>query len=243
MCPGIRKAIQTHHTIGTYWKSIGPLLDWLIDIVLYIIIFTVYIYIYIHISISTCKNKYTCRSDVRPYIFTYVAMHLWTDSKWSSSWSRYPYHPFTIYLPLHLVDFHGKCTQIYHTWMVWNIFTSYASSPSHHPGPSSIHTQSTKKTHTIPCEGARGPDVGYPTRIVPPDSIFSLGLIWYVFCRNKRLEFQTFGPTHRHISGCCVSFSKNLKKGPIISGHFQDFLWWWLIDSILKFRFVLSGCF
>ena len=32
-------------------------------------------------------------------------------------------HPHTIhvwYIHLHLVDFYGKCTQIYHTWILWD---------------------------------------------------------------------------------------------------------------------------
>ena len=32
--------------------------------------------------------------------------------------STSPYHPCMVYFPT-LVDFYGKCREIYHTWMVW----------------------------------------------------------------------------------------------------------------------------
>ena len=31
-----------------------------------------------------------------------------------------PYHPWDWYIYLHLVDFYGKCREIYHTWIVWD---------------------------------------------------------------------------------------------------------------------------
>ena len=32
----------------------------------------------------------------------------------------FPYHPGMVHIYLHLVDFYGKCVQIYYTWMVWD---------------------------------------------------------------------------------------------------------------------------
>ena len=39
---------------------------------------------------------------------------------------KYPYHPWDWYIYLHLVDFSGKCRQIYHTWMLWGILSMLA---------------------------------------------------------------------------------------------------------------------
>ena len=35
--------------------------------------------------------------------------------------SPYPKDPWDWYIYLHLVDFYGKCTEIYHTWILWAI--------------------------------------------------------------------------------------------------------------------------
>ena len=66
-----------------------------------------------------------------------------------------PYHPRMAYIYPHLVEFYGKCGEIYHTWILWVIFCQWIVSgcrPSWNSGirHDTIHRWSDYKGYTVP---------------------------------------------------------------------------------------------